>query len=198
MDGLNKILSRITDDSKLKVDEILAKAKAEANEITLNMKEKAKKECDEIIKKMEQERANILERAEGSKEHKQKQVKLVARREALDEVLSRAKEKMNTLSEKEYSELLIRAFDKYATKNNDAEVKLCFGKDKDKISKEVKDTLLKKATEKGIKMTLSDKEVNISNGFMLDYGDILENCSFDAMIDQNKEVLEDKINKILF
>lgn len=198
MDGLNKILSRITDDSKIKVDEILAKAKAEANEITLSMKEKVKNECDEITKKTEKEKANILERAEGSKEHKQKQVKLVARREALDEILVSAREKLNTLSEKEYSELLIRAFDKYATKNDDTEVKLCFGKDKGKISKETKDMLLKKATEKGIKMTLSDKEVNIANGFMLDYGDILENCSFDAMIDQNKEVLEDKINKILF
>lgn len=201
MEGLEKILGRIKDESDAKINDLLAKANADASVILREAREKADLQCAEIEKRTDAEIINIKERTVASKELKSKQVKLVARREAIDDTLLYVKEKIGALSIKEYGDLLSKVFDKFVTKEKVKEqnVKLCFGeKDLKNLSKDVIDGLLKNAKDKGINMTLSDKAANIKNGFLLDYGDILENCSFDAMIDQNKEVFEDKINKVLF
>lgn len=200
MEGLDRILNRIQSDSKAKATEIIDKANADAKEITDAMKAKVDAKVSEILSKIDQDKKNIEERTIASKEHKLKQMKLTTRREAIDETLRLAREKINNLSDKDYEELLLKAFDKYVVKNDGRDtVKLCFGeKDIKRLSKDIKDTFVKKASEKGIKMTVSDTPVKIDNGFILDFGDILENCSFDAMIDQNKEMLEDIVKKILF
>lgn len=200
MEGLEKILNRIIDDSKAKVDELIAKANAEAKDITDAMKEKVEEKCSEILSQTSSEKKIIEERTIASKEHKLKQMKLTTRREAIDETLRLAKEKISTLPDKDYMDLLSKAFDKYLRKDATSDkVSLLFGeKDLKRVPKDLVDTFVKKASEKGMTLSVSDKAANISNGFILDYGDILENCSFDAMIDQNKDELEDSIKKILF
>ena len=45
---------------------------------------------------------------------------------------------------------------------------------------------------------LSDKCSDIDGGFILIYGGIEENCSFKALIDDNVEIFQDKVQKVLF
>ena len=47
-------------------------------------------------------------------------------------------------------------------------------------------------------LTLSKEPVSINGGFILDYGEIEENCRFEALIHASKETLQDKIGQILF
>ena len=47
-------------------------------------------------------------------------------------------------------------------------------------------------------LTLSEDVTDLNGGFLLIYGDIEENCSFDALFFAAKETLQDKVNSLLF
>ena len=48
------------------------------------------------------------------------------------------------------------------------------------------------------KLTVAEETQEMSGGFILLYGDIEENCSFDALFLQAKEELQDKVRDYLF
>ena len=52
--------------------------------------------------------------------------------------------------------------------------------------------------EKGAVLTVSEDTRDIDGGFVLTYGGIEENCSFEALFDSAHEVLQDKVQEILF
>ena len=67
-----------------------------------------------------------------------------------------------------------------------------------RIPQDVIDGFVKSAEDKGAKLTVSSEAAEIKNGFVLDFGGIEENCTFDALIDQNIEELQDKVKSLLF
>ena len=48
------------------------------------------------------------------------------------------------------------------------------------------------------KLKVSSEPKNIDGGFILAYGDIEINCSFDALISEKIDVIKDTLNKIIF
>ena len=50
----------------------------------------------------------------------------------------------------------------------------------------------------GYNLEISKEPADIDGGFILSYGDIEENCSFDVLIESSKEELQDKIGQILW
>ena len=104
--------------------------------------------------------------------------------------------RLNSLSDEEYAEFITGLFAKHVP-NKDAVLKLNAA-DMKRIPKEVLDGFVKKAEEAGAKLTVSGEAAGIKNGFVLDFGEIEENCTFDALIDQNIEELQDKVKSLLF
>ena len=52
---------------------------------------------------------------------------------------------------------------------------------------------------KEFSLTISDKaQENLDNGFILQYGGIEANCSFDALFAEAKESLQDQVRDLLF
>lgn len=51
---------------------------------------------------------------------------------------------------------------------------------------------------KGAKLVLSDQTAAIDGGFLLVYGGIEENCSFEALFESDKERLQDAAQELLF
>ena len=47
-------------------------------------------------------------------------------------------------------------------------------------------------------LKVSENTVDIPSGFILSYGEIEENCSIDALINEKRDVLEDKLNSLFF
>ena len=47
-------------------------------------------------------------------------------------------------------------------------------------------------------LTISKESKEIDGGFLLLYGDVEENCSFDAMFMAAKETLQDEVRDLLF
>jgi V/A-type H+-transporting ATPase subunit E len=50
----------------------------------------------------------------------------------------------------------------------------------------------------GASLTISDRAASIDGGFILVYGEVEENCSFDAIFSASKDMLQDKVSGILF
>jgi V/A-type H+-transporting ATPase subunit E len=52
--------------------------------------------------------------------------------------------------------------------------------------------------KEGASLTLSEKTAAIDGGFLLIYGEIEENCSFDALFSASRENMQDQVNAFLF
>ena len=196
MGGLDKIIGHISHDAENEVKSVLDAAKAQAESIVNDAKEKTAEECDRINKKAATEVQSILDRGRSSAELKTKQILLTGRQELISETINMVRDRLNSLSDEEYTEFITGLFAKHVP-NKDAVLKLNAA-DMKRIPKEVLDGFVKKAEEAGAKLTVSGEAAGIKNGFVLDFGEIEENCTFDALIDQNIEELQDKVKSLLF
>jgi V/A-type H+-transporting ATPase subunit E len=196
MGGLDKIIGHISHDAENEVKSVLDAAKAQAESIVNDAKEKTAEECDRINKKAATEVQSILDRGRSSAELKTKQILLTGRQELISETINMVRDRLNSLSDEEYAEFITGLFAKHVP-NKDAVLKLNAA-DMKRIPKEVLDGFVKKAEEAGAKLTVSGEAAGIKNGFVLDFGEIEENCTFDALIDQNIEELQDKVKSLLF
>ena len=194
--GLEKILSHI----KAEADREAAGIKAEADEKTAAIKaeaaEKLNAELQRIERKTQEDVANILERGTSSAELKRKQILLKEKQEIINETVAKAGEKLLALDDKEYFNIVEQLFKKYAPAKKGY---ISFNKkDVERLPQGFIDSLKKAALEKGGEIELSDKCSDIDGGFILIYGGIEENCSFKALIDDNVEIFQDKVQKVLF
>lgn len=196
MSGLEKIIGHIENEAKEKVLSLTGGASAKAESILSDSASRTADEVDRIAKKAGNEAAGILERGKASAELRKKQILLRGRQEIINEALDRAKSILSELSDTEYLSLLGKLFEKYAPAK-DAVLKLS-AKDLDRVPESMLDVFRATASQKGAVLTVSKEPAEIADGFVLDYGGVEENCSFEALIDENMEKLQDEINSTLF
>ena len=196
MNGLDKLVARISGESDAQIKAIIDEANAKAAEIKADSDKKMKAECERIEKKAQTEVETIEMRSKASAELKTKQILLTGKQELLNDTIGMAKEKLSNLSDQEYVDFIKKLFSKHVH-SEDAVLKLNAA-DLKRIPQDVIDGFVKSAEDKGAKLTVSSEAAEIKNGFVLDFGGIEENCTFDALIDQNIEELQDKVKSLLF
>ena len=196
MNGLEKLVDRISGEADAQIKTIRDEARAQAEEIRSESEKKLNAERERIEKKAQSEVETIESRAKASAELKTKQILLTGKQELLNDTIALAKEKLAGLSDQEYTDFIVKLFDKHIPKE-DAVLRLNAA-DLKRISKDVLDSFVKKAKEAGADLKISEEAAEIKNGFVLDFGGIEENCTFDALIDQNIEELQDKVKSLLF
>ncbi|MDO4437958.1 MAG: V-type ATP synthase subunit E family protein [Eubacteriales bacterium] len=196
MSGLDKIVGHITGTAEAEVKEILEAAKAKAYAIEKEAAQKTIAECDRIKEKSEREAANIIERGNASAELKRKQQLLIAKQSLIKEVISKAALSLQNLSDAEYFEVLKKLFKKHLP-TQDAVI-LFSEKDLKRLPDGFVDELSAMLLESGHELKLGGKAPDIKSGFILDFGGVEENLSFEALMDNSMELLMDKVNKELF
>ncbi len=196
MSGLEKIVDRISKESAGKAEAILNDAKSKAEMIRKDMEKKTTEECGRITRKAESQALNIVERSQASADLKSKQILLSGKQEVLNETISMAREKLAGLSDQEYADVFVKLFQKHVPSQN-AVLKLS-SKDLGRLSGDTVSKLVEAAKAAGSELTVSKEAADIRDGFVLDFGGIEENCTFDALFDQNIEELMDKAKSILF
>ena len=193
MSGIDKILEEIRINSDNTVNKIINKAKTEADDILVQANTEAERESEKLKAQCELECKNIIERANSSANLIEKKAILETKQKIIFDTINIAHSSLLSLSDDEYFKLIIKMIERYSSGNNGqilfnekdiGRLPLSFS---DKISKVSKGTL-----------KVGDTPVDIDGGFILSYGNIEENCSFNAIFDGNREVLQDKINKLLF
>lgn len=190
MSGLDKILEHINNDATESANRLIEDAKQKANNILSLDSEEAKRLESNINKQLEHDVAAAKKRIQSTAELKEKRMILEAKQREIDDVLKGTIQYLESLDDKAYFEIILAMLNRYAT-NQQGIIKFS-AKDLGRLSKEVENEAHK------LNLEISKDTVNINGGFILVYGDIEENCSFDALISASHEELQDKIGQILF
>ena len=183
MTGLDKILSQINLDADNTCAVIESRCQKECNEILQEAKLSAEKIKDEAQIKAKKNYDDLIRRAESSAELES----------IISEMINNSLEKLLSLPDDEYFDVIYKLISKYSL-NSDGII--AFNKkDNDRLPAD----FMNKVSEIGCgKFVLSDSYLNIRGGFVLSFGDIDINCSFDSLYQDNSELISDRVAAILF
>ena len=194
MTGLEKILSQIEKESDDRCLELQKDAEKKAEAIISEAERKAEEILSQRKAVAEQKAGNIAASAESSKDLVKSRILLEAKLESIDDLLVRALEVIKALPKREYFDILKELIVKNADKGegilglSEADAKRMPSNFMDSVNN---------ALKKGCSVKLGDC-ADIDSGFILTYGDIDVNCSFDAIAASKKEELRDALNSLLF
>ena len=97
MDGIEKIIDRISSDAQREIDDVLAAAQAEAEKITAEYQAQAKAEADDILARGEKAAAERGERLASVAQLECRKEVLRAKQEVIDEAFQLAMDKLVAL-----------------------------------------------------------------------------------------------------
>ena len=189
------------------VQKILAEAKAEAEKIVNDAKDKAAEQGDQLdtqIAEFEDKTAQLAKEAAedklqrmlaGARMDNGKQL-LEAKGEILNDIFEQSRKAVNDLSDERYLAWVTAAM-KQAVESGDEEV--IIGKDEKRID-EAFISRVNKQLGAGFKgnLSLSSQRADISGGFILARGKVQVNASTDVMIENLKESMQIELSQMLF
>ena len=194
MNGIEKIIDRISGDAQAEIDAVLAQARDEAAEITAKYEAQAKAEADEILKRGAAAAAEREERLASMAQMEGRKAELAAKQEVIEEAFALALSKLQALPEDKYVELLAGLAAKASATGKE---KLIFSaKDRDTVGKKVVDAA--SALVAGGAFVLSDETRAINGGFVLSDGAVEVNCSFETLVRLQKTGTAGMVAKKLF
>ena len=196
MAGLDKIISQINEESQKAAERITSEARAQADEILAEARKEAERECADIDRRSRQSVANLLERGRSSAELKKRGSLLAEKQRLIGEVIARAKAELKSMDGDAYFEMILKLAVKSAQPGK-GEL-LLSGKDLVRVPEGFEDKLNAALKDKSAQLHISGDTRDIDGGFVLTYGGIEENCSIDALFDSAHELLQDKVQEILF
>ena len=227
MNGLDKITARITADAQAQADAILREGEAQARAIAQDWEKKAQAESGAILAQGEKAAQERRERLDSMAQMEGRRLLLGAKQEMISQAFDAALEKLLSLPQEEYVELLAKLCVKAASTGRE---ELIFSPaDKTKVgmkvaaranellAKAVAPKLPEAATQgklgavlettvnavtaiaKGTAMiTVSDETRDIKGGFIMVDGDVEINCAFETLVRLQREKLEKEVADTLF
>ena len=195
MAGLEKILADIEEEARTAAGNKTDAAHKEADQILAD----ARKDADEAVRKIraetERQTQDLAKRQISAQALARRQMMLAARQEILNDALARAKKSAMSLPVKEYFDLCLSMAAKAAEKHDG---RILFGQnDLDRMPAGFMDRL-KAALPDGAALTLGTSPAKIGSGFILDYGGVEEDCTFDAVFAERESEFRDICREILF
>ena len=197
MTGLEKILKAIETDAATQAETVITQAEREAEEIMSTAKAEAEKKCAQIAEKSEADVKAVISRAESAIALQAKKIILDAKQQIISSIIAGARNSLEQLPDAEYMDIILQMVKKHA---HNKEGKILFSaSDKSRLPDDFDNKLKEALSDKpDASLILGQESVSIDGGFLLVYGDIEENCSFDALFSAEKENLQDKVNTLLF
>lgn len=184
-------------DGKIIIDKIIEKAEAEAQQIKDNAKldvdailkaaeDKASRERDILKKKADLESEKVRMKAISGAELQGKIAVLQEKQGILDEVIAKAKKRLETLPDAQYAQTVSAMLSKL---NKEYGTEII-------VSENDKERLASVILENGF--TLSEERRELDGGFIVKNGDIEYNYSFESIIMVDQEDIRQIAAKILF
>ncbi len=191
MTGLENIVSIIRQDAQNEAAATIDKAQAEAQGIIDRAKAEAEERGKLLIKSGADRADDIIERAESAAQLETKKALLSAKQRLLRNIIDEAKVQLENLEDKDYFDVLIQLLKKYST-HKEGFMLLNEG-DLQRLPSDFE----AKVKEIG-NIAIGKEPAGIKNGFLLIYGGIDINCTFDALFEDSAEDLQDLVSGILF
>lgn len=193
MAGIDKMIRQIQDDTKTVCDDMIAAAQAKAEKILADAKKEADKISADRKKRTAAHIADIEKRGESSAALEERKVALYTKQSIINDMLNTGMKIAKDLPDDEYFALILKMIEKNSQPQDGV---IFFGKkDLARLPLNYIDKI--NSVSKG-KLTLSDNAAAIDAGFILSYGGIEENCSFDAIFMSDKDNLSDRAGRLLF
>jgi V/A-type H+/Na+-transporting ATPase subunit E len=196
MTGLEKIVNKIEHNSAQKCENLIAEARKQAEEIIAQAGIDAEKILLEATEKSMIRAEELIAMAHSGAKQKAMQIILTARNQAINDTLDCAVKAMKEMPADEY----FSALKALAVKNAGpgAGEMLLSGADLKRLPYQFEAQINNELGSKGSSLKINSKPAGISDGFVLVYGDIEINCTFDALLDAYREELKEKIIEIIF
>lgn len=196
MTGIEKIISKIEQDSIKKCESITLQAQKLAKEMNAQAEAEAAKLVNEAEEESKLKANDMIRMAQSAAQQKANQIILGARVEAIKEALATGTKALKNMSADDYFNSLAALVIKHASKGHG---EMRFSENDLKRLPESFESDLNKALEgKGSTVSISMQPAAISDGFILVYGDVEMNCTFDALLESSSDELKEKIAQLFF
>lgn len=196
MTGLEQIIETILADTKLTCEGLVADAKIKAEEIMAAAKTKADRKAEDIVSLARAEAGELIKRTESSVRLDYGKRLLSERVALIDEVLTKALERLYALSDREYLKVLETMALQYA--QPEAGVMLLSPKDMGRLDKDFEARLNAGLAKKGALLSVAARDGLSGGGFVLVYGHVEHNCTFPALLAASRDELKDLVYSKLF
>lgn len=195
MDGIEKIIDRISGDAQREVDDVLAQARAEADKILSQYQAQAKAEADDILARGQKAAVERGERLASVAQLECRKDVLRAKQEVIEEAFQLAMDKLTQLPQEAYVSLLADLAVEASSKGNE---KLIFSvADRARVGKAVVVAANEKLGDKG-QLTLAQETRPMQGGFILSDGAVEVNCTFETLVRLQRGTLSTQVADVLF
>lgn len=188
MTGADKIIETITQDGAAASEEILAAAKQQAQAILAQAKAQAAQASREALEQAQAKAAFEEEAAHARAPITEKRALLQAKNEVIAQVITSAAARLNALPAAEYFAVLAKLAAQHAQPGHGAM----------RLSQRDLERLPADFAAALADIEISPQPADIANGFVLAYGDIEQNCTFDALIAAQLDDIKDALNNFIF
>jgi V/A-type H+-transporting ATPase subunit E len=196
MSGIDEILDMISAQQKQTEESMIQAARSKADRMLSEGNEKAEAAYKDYMDKAGAQLERDYENGCNSVDAEMKRRILACKVGLIDEALEKAVKKLKSLPDKEYFEMLSSLAEKHL-RSGEAVIQLSAG-DLKRVPADFEKGLSAKAEKLGGSVKLSREPADISDGFVLSYGLISENCSFGAIIEAEREEVRDIAARELF
>ncbi|MFO8192777.1 MAG: V-type ATP synthase subunit E family protein [Bacillota bacterium] len=197
-EGADRIIERILGDAKARADEIMQGAEEEKEKILSEARQKAKNQETRILEQSRKDAEEEKRRIIGVAQLEARKEILSSKQKLIREAFDRALNKLEDLDDETYLDVIGNMFLEQV--ETGSETVSCSAKDKKRIPaafwQEINDKLAQQGKQG--RLTLSEETRDIRGGFILLSGGVELNCSFEALLEMQREDLEPEVAAILF
>ena len=192
----DQVIEKILSQAREEAESILADARKKVQEQKAELDVQLEAYKEESRRLAEQEEQDKLSRVLASARMEMKKRTLAAKRALLDELFEKVRQRINSLPDGEYQEMMSKWMHR-AVETGDEEV--IVGKNEKRIGHELIKQINKKLGP-GFKgnLRLSDRRADIDGGFILRRGQVQINVSTDVMVNLAREKLEPELAREFF
>lgn len=227
MEGIEKITAKIVQDAQAEITRMNQETDEKVRSIAEAAQAQADKETADTLARGQRAAQERLERLKSAAKMEQRKLELAARQEMLAQAFDLALEKLCSLPEEEYVQLLTRLVLEASTTGkeqlvfspqdrarvgkqvvvaaNEAMVKQVAPELPDAITDTKVGAFLGKVVNSTTAMvtgtgmlTLSEETRPMKGGFVLVDGDVEVNCAFETLVRLQREKLEKEVDQVLF
>ncbi len=196
MAGIDNITNEILQEAKNRAAQVISDAAAKADDEIRAAQAKGEDISKKAAVKAEQEAKAYENRILSQIGLRKRQTILSARQEIISGIIDAAYEKLSSLGDSEYFEMIKTLVGKNV-QGGEGEI-LFNKKDLDRLPAGFADVLKAIAEKAGGTLKVSEETAEIENGFILRYGGIDENCTLPALFAEKRDALSDLVHGVLW
>lgn len=198
MTGIEKITQRIAGDAQQEAAAVVAQAQAQADEIMARYQAKARQETDAALAKGRKQAQERRSRLVSAAEMEGRQQLLAVKQEMLDRAFDLALDKLCSLPEKEYVELLAQLVVKASSTGREQLIFCLADRARYGVKVATRANLLLLKTGKEAHLTLAHESRDFRGGVVLADGDVEVNCTFETLVRLARGSVSGEVAKVLF